>query len=64
MTPEFTVNPSRFDPYKTTRFLVHFGASTTPVAAVTRVSALRRSTIKLENEGWERDMTLAEPLES
>ncbi len=40
----FPVNPDRFDPYKTYRFLVYFGESTTPVAAVSQVSALRRAT--------------------
>src|SRR5215472_9616773 len=41
--PIFTVNTSRFDPYKTYRFLVYFGTSTTPVAAVSKVTALKRS---------------------
>ena len=40
---EFTVNPNRFDPYKNYRFLVYFGTSTNPVAAVSKVSALKRS---------------------
>jgi len=41
--PIFTVNTSRFDPYKNYRFLVYFGTSTSPVAAVSKVSALKRS---------------------
>ena len=41
--PIFTVNTSRFDPYKSYRFLVYFGTSTSPVAAVSKVSALKRS---------------------
>jgi phage tail-like protein len=41
--PLFKVNSSRFDPYKTYRFLVYFGTSTTPVAAVSKVTALKRS---------------------
>jgi phage tail-like protein len=41
--PIFTVNASRFDPYKNYRFLVYFGTSTSPVAAVSKVSALKRS---------------------
>ena len=41
--PIFTVNTSRFDPYKNYRFLVYFGTNTTPVAAVSKVSALKRS---------------------
>ncbi len=39
----FTVNINRFDPYKTYRFLVYFSPSTTPVAAVSKVSALKTS---------------------
>lgn len=41
--PIFTVNTSRFDPYKNYRFLVYFGTSTSPVAAVSKVGALKRS---------------------
>jgi phage tail-like protein len=41
--PIFTVNTSRFDPYKNYRFLVYFGISTTAVAAVSKVTALKRS---------------------
>ncbi len=39
----FAVNTQRYDPYKTYRFLVFFGTSTTPVAAVSKVTALKRS---------------------
>jgi phage tail-like protein len=41
--PIFTVNTSRFDPYKNYRFLVYFGTSTTAVAAVSKVTGLKRS---------------------
>ena len=48
----FTVNTSRFDPYKTYRFLVYFGTSTSPVAAVSKVTALTRSSDPIDyNEG-------------
>ena len=43
MSKPFTVNVSRFDPYKSYRFLVYFGGSATPVAGVSKVSALKRS---------------------
>jgi phage tail-like protein len=43
MGKPFTVNINRFDPYKSYRFLVYFGTSTAPVAAVSKVSALKRS---------------------
>jgi phage tail-like protein len=39
----FTVNSTRFDPYKSYRFLVYFGTSTTPVAGVSKVTGLKRS---------------------
>src|SRR5215469_1052703 len=44
----FTVNTSRFDPYASYRFLVYFGTSTSPVAAVSKVSALKRSSDAIE----------------
>jgi phage tail-like protein len=48
MSKPFSVNSSRFDPYKTFRFLVYFGTSTTPVAAVSKISGLKRTTAKIE----------------
>jgi phage tail-like protein len=39
----FTVNTNRFDPYKAYRFLVYFDTNTSPVAAVSKVSSLKRS---------------------
>src|SRR5260370_13710118 len=44
----FPVNTSRFDPYKTYRFLVYFGVGTTPVAAVSKVTAIKRSSDVIE----------------
>src|SRR6202034_2722279 len=41
--PIFTVNTSRIDPYKSYRFLVYFRTSTSPVAAVSKVGSLKRS---------------------
>jgi phage tail-like protein len=43
MGKPFSVNTGRFDPYKTFRFLVYFGESTKPVAGVSKVSGLKRS---------------------
>ncbi len=48
MGKPFTVNVNRFDPYKSYRFLVYFGTSTAPVAAVSKVGALKRSTDVIE----------------
>ena len=44
----FPVNTYRFDPYKSYAFQVFFGLSTTPVAVVSKVSALRRSSEVIE----------------
>jgi phage tail-like protein len=46
--PIFPANINRFDPYKTYRFLVYFGTSTTPVAAVSKVTGLKRSSDVIE----------------
>lgn len=49
MGKPFSVNIDRFDPYKTFRFLIYFGTSTTPVAAMSKVSGgLKRSSDVIE----------------
>lgn len=48
----FPANLNRYDPYKAYRFLVYFGRSTSPVAAVNRVGAISRTSNVIEyNEG-------------
>jgi phage tail-like protein len=48
----FPANLNRYDPYKTYRFLVYFGTSTSPVAAVSKVGAIKRTSDVIEyNEG-------------
>ena len=44
----FPVNTYRYDPYKSYAFQVFFGTSTTPVAVVSKISALRRSSDVIE----------------
>ncbi len=44
----FPANMNRYDPYKAYRFLVYFGQSTTPVAAVSKVGAIKRSSDVIE----------------
>ena len=44
----FPANISRFNPYPAYRFLVYFGTSTSAVAAVSKVSALKRSSDPIE----------------
>jgi phage tail-like protein len=46
--PIFNVNTTRHDPYKSYRFLVYFGTSTTPVAAMSKVTTLKRVTDVIE----------------
>jgi phage tail-like protein len=48
MAKTFTVNINRFDPYKAFRFLVYFGGSTSPVAAVSKVGGMKRSSDVIE----------------
>src|SRR5580658_2556336 len=43
MGKPFTVNINRFDPYKSYAFLVYFGTSTSPVAGVSKITGLKRS---------------------
>jgi phage tail-like protein len=43
LSPPFSANPSRANPYPDFRFLVYLGPSTTAVAGVSKVSSLRRS---------------------
>jgi phage tail-like protein len=45
----FTVNAQRFDPYKNFKFRVFWEGSSTPVAGVSKVSALKRSTEVVEH---------------
>jgi phage tail-like protein len=50
--PIFPVNTKRFEPYQSRGFLVFFGTDTTPVAVVSKVGKLARSSAVVEyNEG-------------
>lgn len=52
MPKPFSVNINRFDPYKNYRFLVYLETSTTPVAGVSKVGSLKRTSTPIEyNEG-------------
>lgn len=57
----FSVNTQRYDPYKTYRFLVYFGASTTPVAAVSKVTAIKRTTDVIEYKEGGNNIILQGP---
>ena len=41
---QFSVNAQRFDPYKNFKFRVFFVGSTTPVAGISKVTGLKRTT--------------------
>ena len=48
MGKPFTVNVNRFDPYKNYRFLVYFGESVLPVAGVSKVTGMKRTSDVIE----------------
>ncbi len=48
MGKPFSVNVTRLDPYKSFRFLVYLETSTTPVAGVSKVGGLKRSSDVIE----------------
>ena len=58
MGKPFTVNVNRFDPYKTYRFQVFFGESVQPVAGVSKVSGLKRSSEVIEYKEGGNAITL------
>jgi phage tail-like protein len=48
MSKPFSVNINRFDPYKNYRFLVYLGESTSPVAGVSKVGGIKRTSDVIE----------------
>jgi phage tail-like protein len=48
MSKPFSVNTTRFDPYKSYRFLVYFATSTSPVAGVSKVGGIKRTADVIE----------------
>jgi phage tail-like protein len=48
MAKPFSVNTARFSPYAAFNFLVYLGTSTSPVAGVSKVSAVKRTTAPIE----------------
>jgi phage tail-like protein len=49
-SPPFSINATRFDPYKGSRFLVYFDPVTDPVAGVSKVSGMKRTTQVIEHK--------------
>jgi phage tail-like protein len=48
MGKPFSANADRFDPYKNFKFYIYFEQTTTPVAAVSKVGGLKRSSDPIE----------------
>jgi phage tail-like protein len=48
MSKPFSVNLNRLDPYKSYRFLVYFGTTTTAVAGISKVTGIKRSSDVIE----------------
>lgn len=48
MGTPFSININRFDPYKTFLFLVYFDIAATPVAGISKVTGLKRSSDPIE----------------
>jgi phage tail-like protein len=46
--PQFTVNTHRLDPYKNFKFVVSWGQPPVPVAGLSKMSAIKRSTETIE----------------
>lgn len=42
--PQFVANPGRYDPYKNFKFQIKFEGSTAPVAGISKMSSLKRTT--------------------
>jgi phage tail-like protein len=57
----FPANLLRYSPYATFRHLVYFGQSTTPVAAVSKVGAIKRSSAVIEYKEGGNAVTLKSP---
>src|SRR5881392_2983855 len=59
---QFSVNTQRFDPYKNFKFRVFFVGSTTPVAGISKVGGLKRTTeVVKHREGGDPSSTRKSP---
>lgn len=56
--PPFSVNTSRFEVYKTSRFKIYFDPYTDPVAGVSKVSGLKRTTQVIEHRDGSNPLTV------
>lgn len=59
---QFTINATRFDPYKNFKFRVFWEGTTTPVAGVSKITALKRTTeVVKHREGGDPSSTRKSP---
>jgi phage tail-like protein len=61
MGKPFSVNTNRFSPYGSFAFWVYFAGSTTPVAGVSKVTGLKRSSAPIEYKEGGNAITLKSP---
>ena len=61
MGKPFSVNTTRFSPYAAFNFLVYLGTSTSPVAGVSKVSAVKRTTAPIEYREGGNPIVLISP---
>jgi phage tail-like protein len=61
MGKPFTVNTARYSPYAAFNFLVYFGTSTTAVAGVSKISAIKRTTAPIEYREGGNPIVLKSP---
>jgi phage tail-like protein len=61
MGKPFSVNTTRFSPYAAFNFLVYLGTSTSPVAGVSKVSAVKRTTAPIEYREGGNPIVLKSP---
>jgi phage tail-like protein len=61
MGKSFSVNTSRYSPYAAFNFLVYFGTSTTPVAGVSKVTSIKRTTAPIEYKEGGNPIVLKSP---
>jgi phage tail-like protein len=54
----FNINVNRFDPYKNYRFLIYFDPSPAPVAGISKVSGLKRSSDVIDYKEGGNGITL------
>jgi len=61
MAKPFSVNTSRYSPYASFNFLIYFGNATSPVAGVSKIGGLKRTTSPIEYKEGGNAIVLKSP---